>query len=422
MTADELTEFVKRIKREVAGAVPVTTGEIYSELLETNKDGELVAEKLISKIDYIAAHVLPYWGGIPAEGAVDEAVRVYDLLRTTFPGKRIVIAEFGWPSAGYNRKAADPGKLEQARLMRYFVARAQALGIDYNIIEAFDQPWKSFEGSVGAYWGLFDNAREPKFAWTGPIADGDRWKIATIAVAVGILVSLPILGIAGATLTQAALLAVAAHVVGAWAATVFDYWDGHYFVFGSAFALGSAPVLLIPLVLIALRADRRNRRHPVRARRRGACCRQRAADPAPGSPPKVSIHIPAYMEPPDMLKATLDAVARLAYPNFECIIVINNTPDRRCGRPDRGALPRARRTLQIRQCAEARRLQGGRAAARAGPHRSRRRDHRHHRFRLCRQPGLAERPGAAVRRSAGRAGAGAAGPSRRRRAARSTTP
>ena len=28
-----------------------------------------------------------------------------------------------------------------------------------------------------------------------------------------------------------------------------------------------------------------------------------------------------------MLKQTLDAVARLDYPNFECIIVINNTPD-----------------------------------------------------------------------------------------------
>ena len=28
-----------------------------------------------------------------------------------------------------------------------------------------------------------------------------------------------------------------------------------------------------------------------------------------------------------MLMATLDAVARLAYPNFECIVVINNTPD-----------------------------------------------------------------------------------------------
>jgi cellulose synthase/poly-beta-1,6-N-acetylglucosamine synthase-like glycosyltransferase len=43
--------------------------------------------------------------------------------------------------------------------------------------------------------------------------------------------------------------------------------------------------------------------------------------------PKVSIHIPAYNEPPEMLKQTLDAVSRLAYANFECIIVINNTPD-----------------------------------------------------------------------------------------------
>jgi cellulose synthase/poly-beta-1,6-N-acetylglucosamine synthase-like glycosyltransferase len=43
--------------------------------------------------------------------------------------------------------------------------------------------------------------------------------------------------------------------------------------------------------------------------------------------PKVSIHIPAYFEPPEMLKATLDAVSRLDYPNFECVVIINNTPD-----------------------------------------------------------------------------------------------
>jgi glycosyltransferase involved in cell wall biosynthesis len=41
----------------------------------------------------------------------------------------------------------------------------------------------------------------------------------------------------------------------------------------------------------------------------------------------VSIHIPAYREPPEMLKQTLDAVARLDYPNYECVVVINNTPD-----------------------------------------------------------------------------------------------
>ena len=38
--------------------------------------------------------------------------------------------------------------------------------------------------------------------------------------------------------------------------------------------------------------------------------------------PKISIHIPAHREPPEMLVQTLDAVARLDYPNFECVIVI----------------------------------------------------------------------------------------------------
>jgi cellulose synthase/poly-beta-1,6-N-acetylglucosamine synthase-like glycosyltransferase len=52
-----------------------------------------------------------------------------------------------------------------------------------------------------------------------------------------------------------------------------------------------------------------------------------AAPAADGFAPKVSIHIPANREPPDMLKATLDAVARLQYANFECVVVINNTPD-----------------------------------------------------------------------------------------------
>jgi glucan 1,3-beta-glucosidase len=43
--------------------------------------------------------------------------------------------------------------------------------------------------------------------------------------------------------------------------------------------------------------------------------------------PKVSIHVPAYFEPVDMLKQTLDALSRLNYPNYECVVIINNTPD-----------------------------------------------------------------------------------------------
>ena len=130
----------------------------------------------------------------------------YNLLRQMYPGKRIVIAEFGWPSAGYNLKDAIPGRLEQATVLRDFVSRAEAFGIDYNIIEAIDQPWKTAEGSVGAYWGLFDSSRQSKFAWSGAVVEQDHWKNMTLAVLFGLLLSAPIIAMRRATFGQAMLL------------------------------------------------------------------------------------------------------------------------------------------------------------------------------------------------------------------------
>jgi cellulose synthase/poly-beta-1,6-N-acetylglucosamine synthase-like glycosyltransferase len=36
------------------------------------------------------------------------------------------------------------------------------------------------------------------------------------------------------------------------------------------------------------------------------------------APAKVSIHVPAYNEPPEMVIETLDALARLDYPTSKC--------------------------------------------------------------------------------------------------------
>jgi exo-beta-1,3-glucanase (GH17 family)/cellulose synthase/poly-beta-1,6-N-acetylglucosamine synthase-like glycosyltransferase len=313
---DDLIELIKRVKKSVN--VPVTTGEIWNIWRDF--------PQLAYSVDFIAAHVLPYWENFTDKQAVDQAVAMFQLLRDQFPGKRIVIAEFGWPSAGYNLRNAVPGPFEQASVLRNFVARADAIGMDYNIVEAIDQPWKFFEGGVGPYWGILNAAREPKFSWTGPIVNPDYWKLATIAILVGILMSLPILRLAQPTVLQALLLSAAANGVGAWVATVFAYWAGHYFVFGSAFALTLGLTLLVPLVLIAMArieeiAAIAFGRKPRRLLVKGAAI---AAD---GVHPKVSIHVPAYFEPPEMLKQTLDAVSRLDYPNFECVVIINNTPD-----------------------------------------------------------------------------------------------
>ncbi len=321
-TIDELIRKIHRVKRETS--VPVTTGEIWSAWIEH--------PELASAVDFIAAHVLPYWEGISETAAVDQAIRIYDQLRAAYPGKRIVIAEFGWPSAGYNRRDANPDPLMQAKVLRNFVVRAEALGIDYNIIEAYDQPWKTFEGGVGPYWGMFNTSRQPKFSWTGPITNPDHWKLTAIAVAMGVLLSLPILSLAGATVGQVALLAAAAHTVGAWSAILFAYWNGHYFVTGAIIAYLLALILLVPLIFIAMK----------RIEEIASVAFGKKPSRLIGSPPlvpelpilpKVSIHIPAYREPPEMLEQTLDAVARLEYPNFECILVINNTPDPALWRP-----------------------------------------------------------------------------------------
>jgi exo-beta-1,3-glucanase (GH17 family)/cellulose synthase/poly-beta-1,6-N-acetylglucosamine synthase-like glycosyltransferase len=318
-SADDMVKLIQRVKRETN--VPVTTGEIWHVWIEH--------PELASAVDFIAAHILPYWEGFSEKQAVDQAVIIYDKLRQAFPGKRIVIAEFGWPSAGYNLKAANPGRFEQAQVLRDFVSRADALGMDYNIVEVTDQPWKIFEGSVGPYWGIFDSSRKAKFFWTGPITDPDHWKIGALAIAIGFLLSLPILTIVGATLGQALLLGTAAHVVGGWFATVFAYWNGHYFVTGAAIALGTGFLLLIPLVFIALGRVEEIAAVLFGRRQRRLWTSPSIVGPEPAGDfmPKVSIHIPAYREPPEMLKQTLDAIAQLEYPNWECLVIINNTPD-----------------------------------------------------------------------------------------------
>ena len=55
---------------------------------------------------------------------------------------------------------------------------------------------------------------------------------------------------------------------------------------------------------------------------------RQALSPAPRKTyPKVSFHVPCYAEPPEVVCATLNALSRIRYPNFEVILVDNNTKD-----------------------------------------------------------------------------------------------
>lgn len=56
-------------------------------------------------------------------------------------------------------------------------------------------------------------------------------------------------------------------------------------------------------------------------------------DPVPGYQPMVSLQVPAYNEPVEVLQKTLNSLAKLNYPNLEVLVVDNNTPSQETWRP-----------------------------------------------------------------------------------------
>jgi cellulose synthase/poly-beta-1,6-N-acetylglucosamine synthase-like glycosyltransferase/exo-beta-1,3-glucanase (GH17 family) len=314
-TAAELAEIIRRVKRD--SPVPVATADNWKTFLDH--------PELVDAVDQVFAHIIPYWEGFPKKRAVRESFAIYDRLRAAYPGKKIVIGEFGWPSAGHNFERAVPGPLSQAGLLRDFVAEANELGIDYNIIEAIDQPEKLFEGNVGPYWGILDASLRPKFSWTGPLVDADYWKAGWLAILIGTFLSISILALPGATVGQAAVLAVADHLIGDWCAGVQVYWHDHYLLHGEMITFAIAlPLLglLAPIVLFRV-----HEMTAVALGNKPSRLLNLLLPVLDARLPKVSIHVPAYREPPDMLLRTIDSVAQLDYPDFECVVVINNTPD-----------------------------------------------------------------------------------------------
>ncbi len=162
--------------------VPITYADVWEYWLQN--------KSLEDSVDYITAHVLPYWEDEPQsiEDAIPHANTVMTLLNSTF-SKPIFIGETGWPSIGRHRNGSAPSQVNQARYIREFLQIAHEKQWNYNLIEAFDQPWKRvLEGTVGGHWGLYDTQLEPKFSLVDPVPERkDGWQ-PLLAAFLGVLV------------------------------------------------------------------------------------------------------------------------------------------------------------------------------------------------------------------------------------------
>jgi glucan 1,3-beta-glucosidase len=160
----QLASLIRRVGE--ATGLPVTYADVW---------GFWVKHRVLSEaVSFVTVHIIPYWDDDPVgiDAVIPYVDDLYAQMQRQFPGKEVLIGETGWPSVGRPRGAIEPGRVNQARYVREFAALAEERGIRYNLIEAFDQPWKRVpEGTVGGHWGLYDRDGREKFPWTGPIAE-----------------------------------------------------------------------------------------------------------------------------------------------------------------------------------------------------------------------------------------------------------
>ena len=323
MTVPELAEQLDRARAAIRQ--PVGYADTWATWLRN--------PEIARHVDFIAVHLFPYWEGVDVESAVDFCFRELKAVQLAYPKKPVIIGEIGWPSEGRNRAGAVASVSNEALFLRRFLARAEKGHQRYYIMEAFDQPWKARdEGAVGSYWGIYDVNRQPKFEFTAPIVRIPEWHmLAATSVALALLM----LGVfymhSGSLRTRGrTLLAVVVYSAATGSVwVIYDYTQ--QYLTPTSIVVGSLLILGMLGVIAVLFAEAHEW---AEAHWAGAHARllipSRPLKPADR---KVSVHLPAYNEPPDMLLETLDALSRLDYPNFEVIVVDNNTRDEAIWRP-----------------------------------------------------------------------------------------
>ncbi len=173
MSTTDLIAILREVKAQVPE--PITYADVWEYWLRY--------PEIANAVDFITIHILPYWEDfpVPATHAAAHVAAIRAKVAAAFPGKAIVIGEFGWPRAGRMRESARPSPSNQARAVIDTLALARHQHFRVNIIEAFDQPWKrALEGAVGGYWGIFDRGTgAPTFA--GAVSDHPHWPFEALA-------------------------------------------------------------------------------------------------------------------------------------------------------------------------------------------------------------------------------------------------
>ncbi len=149
-----LLDYINRVKKSTN--IPVGYADAYYEFTDR--------PKITEACDVIYANCYPFWEGCNIDYSLLYIKDMYNRAQKAAKGKKVIIAETGWPNQGSTFEGSEPS-FENA--LKYFVNIQNWVkeeNIETFYFSGFDELWKiQDEGDVGAYWGIWNEKGEPKY-------------------------------------------------------------------------------------------------------------------------------------------------------------------------------------------------------------------------------------------------------------------
>lgn len=155
ISEQELIGYIKRVKEAIPN-VPVSYVDAYYQFLDK--------PNLVTNCEVLLVNFYPFWEGANCDYSLAYLKNMMEVTQSIAMGKKVIIAETGWPSKGENVEEAIPSELNA---MKYFITTqewAKNNAVELFYFSSFDESWKvKQEGTVGAAWGIWDKDEKLKF-------------------------------------------------------------------------------------------------------------------------------------------------------------------------------------------------------------------------------------------------------------------
>lgn len=165
MTEEKLLALINIFKADFkATGVKIAAADTYPQWMVGRPN-------LAAAVDIVIWHTYGWWSGINIEKAYTLVSARYDDMLAKYPGKPLILGETGWPTMVDHMSmdmstTAVGSEANQALFYKEALAGMRARNLPMWMFSSIDEKWKgtSGEGEVGAHWGIFTSARQPKQA------------------------------------------------------------------------------------------------------------------------------------------------------------------------------------------------------------------------------------------------------------------